>query len=121
MSFEMRFRDDFDALAFPKPRRTRDDRFLEFVRSMRCSIHPLGCPAMSGPVDPHHIVTRGAGGSDHYTIPMCRAMHDTLHSIGLEEFEDRFCVDLWKISAETLSAYLINVYLEFGRIMKGGE
>ena len=50
-------------LKLPKPRRVVDEDYLDFVRGQRCCVP--GC-RLTEPSDPHHGVTRGAGGSDFY-------------------------------------------------------
>lgn len=35
-----------------------------------------------GPIDPHHVKTRGAGGGDEQVVPLCRRAHDLLDSPG---------------------------------------
>jgi len=32
------------------------------------------------PSDPHHVVSRGAGGTDEHTVPLCRTCHTLTHA-----------------------------------------
>lgn len=63
----------------------------------------LGCAArhpgiVSGPVVPHHVRTRGAGGKDSCTVPLCSSnpktgwegCHERLHRMGARTFEKRY-------------------------------
>ena len=43
-----------------------------------CRNHPtIKC---DGPMDPHHQITRGAGGGDEQVVPLCRTHHSLLDS-----------------------------------------
>ena len=86
-----------------KPRRIEDEAFLVFVRSRRCSVP--GC--INPDTDPHHTITRGAGGSDHFAIPLCRQHHDEIHSLGKHRFETDHGIDLWAVSARILSMFIL--------------
>ena len=55
--------------------------------------HCIGCFAPP-PCEPHHILSRGAGGLDADCIPLCRGCHRELHSVGRTLFETRHFVDL---------------------------
>lgn len=58
-----------------------------------CRILPcLVCSAT--PCDPHHVKSRGAGGRDEHCVPLDRAHHDELHTIGRIAFETKYGVDL---------------------------
>ncbi len=49
-------------------------------------------------VDLHHLISRGAFGSDHEanTLPLCRSCHQMVHQIGLVEFADKYpAVNYW--------------------------
>lgn len=49
--------------------------------------------------DPHHIPTRGAGGVDKDTVPLCRVHHDEWHSTGEHTFAAKYDVDLRAVAA----------------------
>lgn len=78
-----------------------------FVKSLECVCrhHPeIKC---SGPMDPHHQQTRGAGGGDDQVVPLCRTHHSLLDSPwwSQKRLEAECGVDfaeiaagLWKIS-----------------------
>lgn len=55
--------------------------------------------------DPHHIVSRGAGGTDRDCVPLCRHHHDEIHRIGRDTFQERHGVDLRAV-ADALSEEL---------------
>lgn len=42
---------------------------------------------------PHHIPSRGAGGTDADTVPLCTRHHDESHAIGQDSFWSRCGVD----------------------------
>jgi hypothetical protein len=51
--------------------------------------------------DKHHLITRGAGGSDHENniIYLCRAMHTKVHAIGLRKFSTEYPVVMYWLFA----------------------
>jgi hypothetical protein len=87
----------------PKPKRIVDEAYLGFVRDRRCTVP--GC-RHSEPADPHHIVTRGAGGSDYTAIPLCREHHSLIHHVGRARFETDTGLDLWQVAARVLALYI---------------
>ena len=66
------------------------ETILQTIREKPCSV----CFRV-GPSDPHHIRTRGAGGSDTFDnlLPLCREHHVETHKIGratfLEKYKDK--------------------------------
>lgn len=51
-------------------------------------IRTLPCCACSAepPSDPHHVRSRGAGGTSEDLVPLCRECHDLLHLKGRKGF-----------------------------------
>ena len=77
----------------PKQGRERDDGFLEYLKTLpqwRCIF--LGTPSP----DPHHLQTRGAGGSDYMVIPMDHSMHRELHQLGARFWDPYRLRCLWE-------------------------
>ena len=85
-----------------KPRRVVDEDFLAFVRSRRCCV--TRCTAAD--TDPHHLKSRGSGGSDHTAVSMCRQHHTEVHTLGLITFEKRHEMSLWNENALALGEYI---------------
>lgn len=75
-----------------------------FVRSRPCCV----C-GRSGPSDPHHHPSRGAGGTSKDLVPLCREHHNEFHGPngGAETFQTRHSVDLKRIAA-TMEAWFRN-------------
>lgn len=86
-------------LAFPKPARLEDVDYLRFIRRQACLI----CPAAS---EAHHTRTRGSGGSDYLTLPLCPKHHREIHKRGLAWFEIEYRVDLRSELIRFLEIYL---------------
>lgn len=59
-----------------------------------CRTLPCVACGRRPPSDPHHVLSRGAGGKDADTCSLCRRCHDILGSIGQETFEKRLGVSL---------------------------
>jgi transposase-like protein len=85
----------------PDPHRTTDEDYLEWVRQQKCAVC-LSAP----PNDPHHLTSKGAGGSDRTAIPLCRDCHRRYHDLGHDAFQSHRSVDLWKQAHRHLRRYL---------------
>lgn len=86
-------------LAFPKPVRLEDLDYLRFIRRQPCLLHHVAAQA-------HHVISRGAGGSDYRALPLCTIHHECLHRIGRERFEAKFQVNLDAEQVRYLEIYL---------------
>lgn len=64
-----------------QPRQVNKD-YLIFLRSQPCSV----CRKILHMV-PHHTITRGAFGSDYFSIPLCTLDHHDAHTITMEELQ----------------------------------
>ncbi len=89
-----------DISPHPKPTRGVCESYLEHVRTLPCS----ACGAW--PVDPHHMVSVGAGGDDLTTVPLCQNCHHDFHAFGVETFQQRRGVNLWRDALITLTKWL---------------
>ena len=58
-----------------KRKRYISKRYLAYIRGKAC----LVCGDVG---EPHHIVSRGAGGSDLTAVPLCRRHHSEMESQG---------------------------------------
>lgn len=67
-------------------------------RSSPCSVP--GCRA-GPPCDPAHHPSRGAGGLDADTFPLCRAHHAEQHQIGVASFARRYRIVLEELVLAT--------------------
>lgn len=61
----------------------------KYIRSLPC----CACGA-AGPSDPHHVRSRGAGGTSADLAPLCRGCHREIHQIGVETFAAKWFLDL---------------------------
>lgn len=89
----MQFRPD------PKPTRETDEDYLRYIRHQRCLV------TQKRGVDPHHLDTRGSGGSDYTAVPLTREKHTEIGNMGLEEFEEKYNVNLWRQAHRLLRHY----------------
>ena len=83
----------------PKPEREKDEDYLDYIRHERCLIRQVHG------VDPHHLDTRGSGGSDYTAVPLIRALHTEIGQIGQRRFEAKYRVNLWKEAHRLLRRY----------------
>lgn len=73
-----------------KPSRVIDERYLDYVRTLPC----LLCQGI--PSEAHHIQSRGAGGSDRGTVPLCRRHHQQVHRQGKTKVAEQYGnIDWW--------------------------
>jgi len=83
----------------PKPVRYVDEDYLAFLRNQPCVVY--GCARWTGN-QPHHTISRGAGGSDLLALPVC-AEHHTMMEAG--QINDRdYAMDGWALLAEYVEA-----------------
>lgn len=68
-----------------KPKRYENPAYLDYVRSQPC----VACGWSAG-VDAHHVISRGAGGSDLTAIALCRPHHAEIHTLGIAGAEERW-------------------------------
>ena len=85
--------------AFPKPARLKNPAYLAWVRRQPC----IACGATS---QAHHTVTKGAGGSDYRTVPLCWMHHADLHGQGEKYFEEEYMVDIKDEVIRLLETYI---------------
>ncbi len=84
----------------PKPKRIEDKEYLEYIREQPCLISGKGA-------DPHHLTTRGAGGSDYTAIPLARRYHTEIEQIGVEKFEAKYNINTWKEAHRLLEKWML--------------
>jgi hypothetical protein len=75
--------------SYPKPARIRDDTLRAEVKAQGCAVNNRDC---AGPVDPHHVKTRGAGGDDtrENLMPLCRWHHIEAGMLGVLTFIEKY-------------------------------
>jgi len=74
--------------AFPRPVRVEDEDYLRFIRRQGCLLHSQIA------AEAHHVVSRGAGGSDYRAVPLCAKHHREIHKRGLAWFTVEYRLDL---------------------------
>ena len=75
---------------------------LNWVKMHRCSVEDC---ATGTRIDPHHVKTRGAGGGDHWAIPMCRQHHDEIAKVngGPWTFQRKYGIDMYALAVHFAS------------------
>jgi hypothetical protein len=69
--------------------------YLDYIRSMPCLVQGRDC---YGKVEPHHLQSRGAGGSDFLAIPLCSGHHTGgIHVMGIDTFARHYGIDYEKV------------------------
>jgi hypothetical protein len=86
---------------FFKEKRIRDEAYLSEIRELPCVV------CWARPCDPHHTISRGAGGGDNTVVPICRTHHNLAHSRGQKTFWGdnldrvrRLALDLYRTKLE---------------------
>ena len=64
-----------------------------------CRSLPCCACAAKPPSDPAHVISRGAGGTDSDTVPLCRRCHNEQHARGIATFQLERGVNLYQIAA----------------------
>jgi hypothetical protein len=89
-------------LRFPKPTREVNGKYLDFVVEHKC----CACDNIYT-ITVHHTKTRGAGGSDYLTVPLCAKCHMQIEQVG----QRKFCTE-WNIDFNTIIINLLKGYIE---------
>jgi len=98
--------------------------YREFVRKVRCVVCQIVDekdtkvvdgqevrfdyePALVDVSDPHHVVSRGAGGPDAENIvPLCRYHHSEFGNIGIAQFEVNYNLSLKAVAKQLFAMYM---------------
>jgi len=67
-----------------KPARIQDKMYLAYIKGLPCLCRDNLC---IGDIVPHHTKTKGSGGSDYLTVPLCGFHHAEVHSVGRTTFQ----------------------------------
>lgn len=92
------------------PRRRAKLRVKDFghrarwLMDMPCCVP--GCSLHSGP--PHHVKTRGAGGTKRNQVPICWEHHMEIHSLGKTSFERKYGLNLTELAVHYCGLYEYN-------------
>ncbi len=78
----------------PKPKREIDKKYLEYIKTLPCACKDETCV---GEIAPHHTTTKGAGGSDYLTVPLCAKHHTQCHDMGRYSFQRKLGVSFDEI------------------------
>lgn len=72
-----------EARLFPKKKRIENQKLLDEYRNRPCEVCGLAPKS-----DPHHLISRGAGGDDtpENLISLCRSHHIQAHTLGRDRF-----------------------------------
>ena len=84
----------------PKPHRIENEKYLEYIRNKTCLISGDAAEA-------HHLVSRGAGGSDYTSIPFAHVFHVEIEQIGVKKFEEKYNINVWKEAHRLLERYML--------------
>ena len=84
-----------------------DEPYRKYVRGLPCLVaqklgHRRKCIAR---VQPHHVKTRGSGGSDQQLVPLCAGHHDEIHFMGRHSWAALHGLDLPAAAARLWAAY----------------
>ena len=93
--------------------REQDKKYLEYIKGLPCLCHDNLC---IGDIVPHHTKTKGSGGSDYLTVPLCGFHHAEVHSIGRTTFQR-----VHNINFTTETIRLLARYRKYGGLDPEGE
>ena len=83
-------------LAFPKPTKRIQKRHREEDKDYIHWLHTWSCCVCGNEyaIHAHHVISRGAMGSDKTAVPLCSQCHTELHTKGKKTFEEKYRVNL---------------------------
>jgi len=70
------------------------------AQAQHCRDSPCCACGAPPPSDPAHVRSRGAGGKDSDTVPLCRSCHDEQHRSGIASFCEERGIDLAEHAAQ---------------------
>jgi len=85
------------------------EAYLNFIRSQPCCVGDGQCGKSS---DPHHVDSVGAYGQNPHIIPLCRHHHSIFHSIGEEDFGDRYNLKIRRIASNLMWLFVQENWIE---------
>jgi len=88
----------------PKQKREIDKKYLAYIRKQPCLVYP--CPFKSSA---HHDPSKGSGGSDYETLPLCEegGHHiEGVHKLGRETFQKKLGLDFDADRIRLLMGYI---------------
>lgn len=86
-------------LAFPKPNRLKNPDYLAWIRRQPCLVDHVVAQA-------HHTMSRGAGGSDYRSVPLCPQHHRECHRRGGSWFQETYRLDFTEEVIRLMETYL---------------
>jgi len=95
----------------PKPKRQVDKRYLEYIKTLPCLCKSSEC---LGDIAPHHTSTKGAGGSDYLTVPLCGKHHNEAHWMGIKTFQRLHSLGFQSTIIKQLIGYIALAQLKEG-------
>jgi len=90
-------------VADPKPTRETNKNYLAYIKTLHCLCKNSAC---TGDIAPHHVFTRGSGGSDYETIPLCAYHHNEAHNTGRNTFARKYIMDYTEEFLRCLVGYI---------------
>lgn len=86
--------------SFPKQRRFESEEYKDFIRKLPCCV----CDGRRK-IDPHHLKSQGAGGSDLTCIPLCRYHHTEVH-LSRVKLEDKYHIGLKDVLINCMQKFI---------------
>jgi hypothetical protein len=99
---------------FPKSKRYKNEAYREYIKQQPCCITGMiMVNEATGKTesDPHHTVSKGAGGSDLSCVPLLHELHVECHNIGQETFQEKYDINFKEIRLK-----LLEQWIEEGRL-----
>jgi len=89
--------------SFFKKKTPRSEKYKAWIRKRSCVVCGLNDETMEAA----HMATGGIGikASDYYCLPLCYKHHMEEHA-GRETFAEKYNLDVWKLIAEHIEAYV---------------
>lgn len=80
-------------------KRRAELRAIQFAKQAEYCRNAACCVCFTpGPSHPHHVRSRGAGGLDADTVPLCPGHHAMVHAWGCKTFAAETGIDLRKLA-----------------------
>ena len=98
-----------------KPVRYKNEAYKEYIKQQPCCVTGMMIVNQdTGNIesDPHHTISKGAGGSDLSCVPLLHELHQECHSIGQETFQKKYDIDFKEVRLKLLEKWIEEGYCE---------
>lgn len=92
-----------------KPKRYENKEYREYIKQQPCCVTGMmivNQDTGKTESDPHHTISKGAGGGDLSCVPLLHELHQECHSTGQETFQKKYEVNFKEVRLKLLEKWI---------------